>query len=387
VELFEKPAGVETRWISFENRCVGRGMAGLENKGAKGHAFDQLLSGETVDLLNVQGSGTVTRIWVTVNDRSPEMLRSLRLDMFWDGATVPAVSVPLGDFFGVGLGRKTPFENALFSDPEGRSFNCCIPMPFRTSARITLTNESEKRLSHLFYDVDLLLGVNHAEDALYFHAYWHREAPNALGQEFDILPYVPGNGRFLGCNLGVIVDPGYAGSWWGEGEVKVWFGGESDPTLCGTGTEDYIGTGWGQGVYSHRYQGCLVADKELRHYCFYRYHIPDPVYFTGGCRVAIQTIGGADKSEVINMQKAGMELIPISLDTGLEGGFTKLMDLPQPVDLESEALSGGWCNFWRRDDWSGTCYFYLDNPTGVLPALQPAAERAAGLSAVEKSEA
>jgi len=308
MELFEKPQGVQTRWFSFENSGSGRAHAGLENAGAKGHAFDHLPAGETVTLAAVEGSGTLCRIWITVNDRSPEMLRSLRLEMFWDGSAQPAVSVPLGDFFGIAHGRRTPFENALFSDPEGRSFNCCIPMPFRSGARITLTNDSEKRLSHLFYDVDILLNVAHSPETLYFHALWRRESPNALGKDFTILPRVSGAGRFLGCNLGVIAHPGYKGSWWGEGEVKVRFGDDENPTLCGTGTEDYIGTGWGQGAYGHRTQGCLIADRENRQWAFYRYHIDDPIYFDDGCDVTIQTIGGSGKSHVIEMKKADMEI-------------------------------------------------------------------------------
>jgi hypothetical protein len=44
--------------------------------------------------------------------------------MFWDGTDKPAVSVPFGDFFGVGLGQTTAFQNALFANAEGRSFNC-----------------------------------------------------------------------------------------------------------------------------------------------------------------------------------------------------------------------------------------------------------------------
>ena len=51
------------------------------------------------------------------------MLRSLRIQFYWDGAAKPAVDVPLGDFFGVGLGQKVKFQTTLFSDPEGRSFN------------------------------------------------------------------------------------------------------------------------------------------------------------------------------------------------------------------------------------------------------------------------
>ncbi|HLK55411.1 MAG TPA: glycoside hydrolase family 172 protein [Chthonomonadaceae bacterium] len=379
MNLYEKPRGIQTRWFSFENADPGRGRAGLENKGAKGHAFDQVAAGETKTLLDVKGSGTICRIWLTVSDRSPQMLRSLRLDMTWDHAAHPAVSAPLGDFFGVGLGRRTPFECALFSDPEGRSFNCFIPMPFRSAARITLTNESGERLPHLFYDVDLLMDVTHTPETLYFHTHWRREAPNALGAEYTILPRVQGSGRFLGCNLGVIADARYEGAWWGEGEVKCRFGEDALPTLCGTGTEDYIGTGWGQGSYAHRTQGCLIADRDHRQWAFYRYHTADPIYFDDACEVTIQTIGGTGKAKVIELQQKGVPLIPVSIDTGKEGGFIPLMDLEQPVDLLAESIPEGWCNFWRQDDWSSTAYFYLDSPESSLPPVAPAAQRSSGL--------
>jgi hypothetical protein len=387
MNLYEKPRGVQARWASFENPTAGRGCGGLENRGAKGHAFDQLAAGETRTLLDVKGSGTIGRIWMTVSDRSPAALRSLRLDITWDDAARPAVSAPLGDFFGIALGRRTPFECALFSDPEGRSFNCFVPMPFRKGARITLTNESEKRLPHLFYDVDLLLDVEHTEETLYFHAHWRREAPNVLGQEYVILPHVKGSGRFLGCNLGIIADVAYDGTWWGEGEVKCRFGGEEHPTLCGTGTEDYIGTGWGQGAYGHRTQGCLIADKARRQWAFYRYHIDDPIYFDDGCEVAIQTIGGSGKSHVAELQSRGVPLIPVTIDTGAEGGFLCLMDQEQPVDLHAASIPEGWCNFWRQDDWSSTAYFYLDSPEGALPPIAPARARAAGLEPAGDPEA
>ena len=199
MNLFEKPKGVETRWASFENPTAGRGTGGRENRGGKGHAFDSVEPGQTQTLLDVSGSGTVTRIWLTVTDRSPQILRSLKLEMFWDGAENPAVSVPLGDFFGIGLGRTAAFECVLFSNPEGRSFCCFVPMPFRTGAKITLTNESETRLPHLFYDVDLLLGVEHSPDALFFHAGWRRERPNALGKTSRFSPESKGAGGFSGA--------------------------------------------------------------------------------------------------------------------------------------------------------------------------------------------
>ena len=381
MNLFEKPHGVQTRWSSFENSSAGRNCAGLENKGHKGHASDHLEVGETKTLLDVKGGGMVRRIWFTIMDRSPKMLRGLRLEMFWDGAEKPAVSCPFGDFFGIGLGRRTAFETALFSDPEGRSFNCFIPMPFRKSARITLTNESEDALYGLFYDIDLLTHVEHSPETLYFHTHWRRESPNELGKDFDILPYIKGNGRFLGCNLGVMADARYAKAWWGEGEVKVWFGNDKNPTLCGTGTEDYIGTAWGQKFFNHRTQGCLIADEEKNHWAFYRYHIDDPVYFDEGCKVSIQTIGGAAKAEVIRMQHEGVPLIPVTVypSSHKPVDMLPLLEMEEPVDLQSPSIPDGWCNFRRQDDWSATAYFYLDSAAGVLPPFVPVAQRVEGL--------
>jgi hypothetical protein len=370
MHIYEHPQHAGSSWVSFENRTGGRGSAALENGGAKGHAFERLQARETKTLLDVAGSGTVCRIWMTVSDRSPEMLRSLRLEMYWDGCSVPAVSCPLGDFFGIGLGRRCAFECQLFSDPEGRSFNCFVPMPFRTAARITLTNDSDKPLSHLFYDINLLTDVAHSDSMLYFHAHWRRERPNKLGVEYDMLPAVSGAGRFLGCNIGVMRNPAYEDTWWGEGEVKVWFGADKHPTLCGTGTEDYIGTAWGQGSFSQRTQGCPIADSAGGQWAFYRYHIDDPIHFDDACRVAIQTIGGAGKEKVMELLAKGAELIPVSIDpSDRSAALVRLMDRDQPVDLQDPGIPAGWCNFWRQDDWSSTAYFYLDSPSSALPEL------------------
>lgn len=268
MDLYKLPPRVEPRWVSFENPTGKPSEGGKENRGAKGHPFDSVLPGEEKVLLDIAGSGSIRRIWMTVSDRSPEMLAALRLRMYWDHSETPAVDVPFGDFFGAVLGRPVAFESALFSNPEGRSFNCFIPMPFRTAARVTLTNEGETPLTMLFYDIDLLIGEEHGEDVLYFHSRHETAQPNALGQDVHILRKVEGQGRFLGCFVGVKSHPDYEGAWWGEGEVKIYFGDEAHPTLCGTGTEDYIGTGWGQGAYSHRTQGCPLADDSAGEWGF-----------------------------------------------------------------------------------------------------------------------
>lgn len=371
-DLYRRPApGVQTRWASFENPGAVKGGAATANRGAKGAPFAGIAAGETKTLVDVTGPGVIHRIWLTVSDRSPERLRALRIDMWWDGAATPAVSAPLGDFFGIGLGRRgIPFECALFSDPEGRSFDCFAPMPFRTAARVTVTNEGATDLTHLYYDADMTLGADPGDDALYFHAHWRRERPNRLGEPFTILPRVQGTGRYLGCNIGVLADPVYQGAWWGEGELKVWLDGDGEhPTLCGTGTEDMLGTAWGQGTFAHRTQGCTVADAESGAWAFYRYHTLDPVWFHSDCRVALDVIGGGERAKVLALHRAGVPLVPLSVDLGTGRTVNLREGEPMPPG------EGGGCNFFRRDDYSATAYFYLDRPENGLPPLAGVEER------------
>ena len=120
-DLYRYRAGEQTRWVSPENPGGAKGAGGVENKGAKGHAFETIPVGRSLTLADIKGAGIVDRIWMTIEDRAPDALRGLKLEIFWDGAATPAVSVPLGDFFLHGAGEMVPMETALLASPEGRS--------------------------------------------------------------------------------------------------------------------------------------------------------------------------------------------------------------------------------------------------------------------------
>jgi hypothetical protein len=316
-------------------------------------------------LVHAKGAGIINRIWLTTNYRTAEVLRSMRLEMFWDNEKTPAVSVPLGDFFGIGLGRMTAFESEFFSQPEGRSFNCYIPMPYKTGARIVLVNESPIAV-RLYYDINFTQLVSHKKPVYYFHAFWRRENKTKLGQDFVCLPEVKGRGRFLGMNVGVIADTVYGNNWWGEGEVKMYLDKDSKlPTIAGTGTEDYIGTGWSQGKFTNRYQGCPVADEKNRQWAFYRYHIPDPVFFQTRCKVTLQQIGGEKTEYVRALLGKGAILEPVTVTT--DDKFFKLLEQIPVPKINEPAFPLGWTNFYREDDVSATVYFYLDKPVNRFP--------------------
>ncbi len=363
-ELYQMPAArIETRWASPENPAGEKGAGAKENAGRKGRPSIDIPAGAEAVLAEAKGSsGTVRRIWLSFGERSPLLLRGLRLQMFWDGAAAPAVDAPLGDFFGHMMGRMAPFQSALFSSPEGRSFVCHVPMPFRRSMRILVRNESGRDVKGLYYDVDYTLGDPHPENVLYFHAHFRRENPTQLQRDYEFLPLVRGRGRFLGVFFGVIADQKkYSFTWWGEGEAKFFLDGDREhPTLAGTGTEDYIGTAWGQGRFDHLYQGCHVCDSEKMQFSFYRFHIPDPVYFYQEIRAAIQQIGYLNPRWMGLVHQLGTKLYK----TG-------------PGLAERGPLEEGL--FERQDDWSSVAYFYLDRPESGLPPLMPAGERIRGL--------
>src|SRR5699024_694495 len=290
------PEGVKSRWTSPENRKGRKGAGAKENRGAKGHAIDEIKAGE---------------------------------------------SYPLGDFFGVSLGRTASFECDFFSNPEGRSFNCFIPMPFREAARIVITNNSDQDVTHIFFNVNYQLIDEQPENGLYFHSFWNRNTQTALGKDYEVLPRLNGTGQFLGTNIGVIANPDYGNLWWGEGEVKMYLDGDDRwPTLVSTGTEDYIGTAWGQGVYADRYQGSTIADEENKQWAFYRYHIPDPVYFHKDLKVAVQQIGGGFKKKVKALAEEGAEMKYISVDQ--QGKFFKLLEDNNQESIDE--LPEGWVN-------------------------------------------
>ena len=347
--LFEMPSGVQSRWASAENWKAEKGQGGISNGGRKGSAAFKLKAGETRVLAEAsETSGVIRRIWMTINDRSPEMLRGIYVRMYWDGAESPAVDAPIGDFFNQGLGRMATFENECFSSPEGRSFNCFIPMPFQKSMKIEVENKTETELEMFFYDIDFTIGDKWEENTLYFHAIFNQQTPTKLKNDYEILPKITGTGRFLGTNISVVVnDIEYSRVWWGEGEVKMYLDGDSDyPTLCGTGTEDYIGTGWGQDEYSNRFQGCTIADEGKFEYAFYRFHIPDPVYFYQDIRVTIQQIGfGKDE---------GIEML-----SKMKHPIYKAGEKMEQVDFSEEH---SYLFFERTDNLASCAYFYLDKP-------------------------
>ncbi len=209
---------LDSRAVTFENPAGKRGAGGTAHGGRKGAPSRRLSPGERVVLADLAGPGTIGHFWMTIPPAPPEQMRAVSLEVFYNDMTVPSISVPCLDFFGLPHGRPVPYDSALTSVHEGRGFNSYLPMPFADSIRIELVNGSERAVE-LYYQIDYTLHRGAKPDAGYLHAAFRRENPTVQRRDFVIAADLEGPGRFVGCNVGVrVIDPG---DWYGEGEVKI----------------------------------------------------------------------------------------------------------------------------------------------------------------------
>ncbi len=86
-----------------------------------------------------------------------------------------------------------------------------------------------------------------------------------------------------------MVEPG----WFGEGDDRFYIDGETEPSLRGTGTEDYFSDAWGFRKFTHPYHGVTIwegFDSGCRGTA-YRWHLQDPVPFSRSLKVTIEHKG------------------------------------------------------------------------------------------------
>jgi hypothetical protein len=279
----------------------GRAESNL-GPGRKGRPCIAVEPGETATIAEVDGPGEIRHMWLTcpeATDGGDHVLRDLVLRAHWDGESEPSVAVPLGDFFCNGHAtRAVVTSEPIVAAPDG-GFNCYFPMPF-DEARITIESEHPTTVDGLYYQVDYAIGPD-LGDGVRFHAQWRRTNPTAPGEDHLICDGIEGRGQYVGTYLAWTA---LSDGWWGEGEVKFYLDGdEAWPTICGTGTEDYVGGAWcfdtgdGPETYSAPYLGYPYHDPggtghghPPRHGC-YRWHVPDPIRFEESLRATVQAMG------------------------------------------------------------------------------------------------
>lgn len=283
------PSDLLSRSISFENPTgeAGQGGKAASNlgPGRKGAPSRRIAPGETVQLCDIEGPGTIRHIWLTTG-RDPVTQRAVVIRAYWEGQEHPSIECPIGDLFGFAHGKIMPYHSAVHSVGPTGGRNIWLPMPFTRRARMTLSNEGPAPIP-LYYQIDYTLGDRHPDDVGRLHVLFRRENPTTLKQDFELLPERKNKGRFVGVVIGV--RNLHPGQWWGEGEVKVYMDGDTDfPTICGTGSEDYVGLAWGMQQTPFLYNGCSLNEKEF--VSMYRWHLVDPIIWHQQARITIQQI-------------------------------------------------------------------------------------------------
>jgi len=266
--------------------------------------------GQTATLLDITGAGVVTHLWFTIDSKDPMHLKNLVLRAWWDGESTPSVEVPIGDFFGLGLGEYYTYQSALLAVAPIKALNSYFKMTFATSARLTLTNESTVRTHSLYFAVDYVTLAALPGNLGRFHAQYRQAAPckgwtndwtneyeppvgdrkNLSGEGNYVFLDAAGKGHFVGVTHAVEQNQG---QWFGEGDDMIFIDGDALPTINGTGTEDYYNGAWDFGgqAFDYMHNGApYIVDAERLggRWCLYRWHIESPITFEKSIRVTIE---------------------------------------------------------------------------------------------------
>ena len=299
----------QTRSISPENPTGEKGKGGMATEGTgalcarelgRGWKISPSLRmppGETLTLAEIEGSGAIQSVWMTLTGR----WRHSVLRMYWDGEEAPSVEVPAGDFFAMGWGRFAQVSSLPVAVNPGSGFNCYWEMPFRKGARITIENLDDEQQT-IYYQINYTLAEVPGDVGM-FHAQFRRSNPLPYKEVHTILDGVRGQGHYVGTYIAWGVNNC---GWWGEGEIKFYLDGDGEfPTICGTGTEDYFGgsydfeypRGVGYCEFTTPFLGLPqvirpdgLYDSQQR-FGMYRWHIMDPIRFQRDLRVTIQALG------------------------------------------------------------------------------------------------
>ncbi len=260
--------------------------------------------GETHVLLDAEGPGVITHLWLTFLAPEPQEWapqgsanhQEMLLRMFWDGRAEPAVEAPVGDFFANCFGRRSEVVSLPVVVEDADSYNCFWRMPFRRSARIEIENQSDKPIGLLYYNVDWIKKDHLPEDTPYFYARYRQEYPVRPGEDYVVLE-TRGKGHYVGTVLAVRTR---SPAWFGEGDEKIYLDGETRPSIWGTGTEDYFLSAWGLKTTSTPYFGVPYFDQWGiigGHTSAYRWHVADPIVFNSGIRFTFEHWGWISPDE------------------------------------------------------------------------------------------
>ena len=268
----------------------GRSMRATSGNPNNNDDAIDLAKGETKTIAMLEGPGKITHFWLVPWSQDIRFPRALVLRIYWDGAAAPSVEVPFGDFFAAGNGMRAEVNSLPVKVSSfGRGYNCYWEMPFKKSARITVSNESDKETAGTYFQIDWIKYSQPPPAVMYFHARYHQEYPAEMGKPYTVFSG-KGRGHYVGT---VLSSQNGIGHWFGEGDDYFYIDGETVPSILGTGTEDYINEAWNMRVHTSLYTGCTIFEPRSpdARVTAYRWHIQDPILFAKSLKFTIERRG------------------------------------------------------------------------------------------------
>ena len=196
-------------------------------------------------LAALDGPGVITALSIQpLFPLTRYQLNHLWLRAYWDGEDTPSIDAPLGSFFGSGLGEADVRAVPLGMSPSGRYY-CFLPMPFWTSARLEIVNETPGPAPTLRWEFETTPpgDMGYAPERVgLFKARYRHEWPTEAGRDYTLFD-TTGRGVYVGQVMTVEPLRPEVKRWW-EGDLRMYVDGRRHPALQGTGHEDeYLG-GW-----------------------------------------------------------------------------------------------------------------------------------------------
>ncbi len=275
-----KKADLETHAGAIRDvaeRLASPRKGGVQAEGREQHQFKGTMAPGGTFSHDLHGEHAICSFKVRLTAKDPvQALRKIVLTMQFDRQQT--VESPLGDFFGTAPGPN-PYASLMCGIEKDGEMWSHWHMPFRRNAVITFHNHGSDEAG-----VECVMSVvphTWTERSLYFHAKWRIEfdVPARPMRDWNYLT-VQGKGVFAGVAFN-IANP--VKNWWGEGDEKIYFDGQTFPSHFGTGTEDYYGYAWCcNEIFTHAYHNQPRCDGpgNYGHTGVNRWHVIDRIPFT-----------------------------------------------------------------------------------------------------------
>jgi hypothetical protein len=217
------------------------------------------------EILSLDHGGVIQRIKINpLYSIDQYSLNHLYLQIFYDGHDEPSVVVPLGPFFGSGLGEADVRSLFVGMSTSG-SYYCYIPIPFRQGIRIVVQNRSYESAGEFFAEIGYSkrFPAEAPETPIgYFGAEYRKAWPIVETSDYVLLDRED-RGAIIGQVMTVEPIKPDLKRWW-EGDMRIFIDGESDPRFHGTGHEDEYQGGWSTFWLSNPYSLPLFGQPKTK---------------------------------------------------------------------------------------------------------------------------